>query len=79
MTTGFVVQLADGHSGYCVESFRGITYCGERFDPTAVEREVYAVDERIDTHHRHSTLCADCARVDSRALRGAAREVFDDA
>jgi hypothetical protein len=77
VTTGFVVQLADDHSGYCVESFRGFTYCGERFDPTAVEREVYAVGR--ESGHPHDTLCFDCATVDSHALRGAAREVLADA
>ena len=77
MTTGFVVNLDNGHSGWCVESFRGFTYCGKRFDATAVEREVYAVGR--ESGHPHDTLCFDCATVDSHALRGAAREVLADA
>ncbi|WP_238593356.1 hypothetical protein [Natronobacterium lacisalsi] len=33
MTTGYVVNLDNGHDGYCVESLAGVTYCGETFAP----------------------------------------------
>ncbi|WP_226479183.1 hypothetical protein [Natrinema amylolyticum] len=71
MTTGYVVNLDNGHNGYCVESLLGVTYCGETFDPTAVERELYAVDRGHD--HPHNMLCFDCSKADSRKVRGAVR------
>ncbi|SEW10538.1 hypothetical protein [Natrinema salifodinae] len=74
MTTGYVVNLENGHNGYCVESLIGVTYCGEAFDPTTVERELYAVDRGHD--HPHNTLCFDCSKVDSRTVRGAVRGVL---
>lgn len=71
MTTGYVVNLDNGHSGYCVESLVGVTYCSETFDPEEFDREVYAVDR--DADHPHNTLCFDCSKADSRRVRGAAR------
>ena len=73
MTTGYVVNLDNGHGGWCVESFFGITYCGERFDVDEVDREPYAVDRGDD--HPHNTLCFDCSKADTRCVRGAAQEV----
>lgn len=71
MTTGRVVDLNNGHSGYCVEILTGVTYCGETFDTGAIEPEWYAVGR--DPDHRHNTLCFECSKVDSRVLRGAVR------
>ena len=70
MTTGFVVQLDNGHNGWCVESLRGVAYCGETFDPDDVEREVYRHGDSC-----HDSLCFDCSKADSRRVRGAASEV----
>ncbi|QCC60734.1 hypothetical protein NP511_01975 [Natrinema thermotolerans] len=71
MTTGYVVDLDNGHNGYCVESLVGVTYCGETFDPAAVDRELYAIDRGED--HPHNYLCYDCSKADSRKIRGAVR------
>jgi len=71
VTTGYVVNLDNGHNGYCVESLIGVTYCGRTFDPKAVERELYAVDRGHD--HPHNKLCFDCSKADSRKVRGAVR------
>jgi hypothetical protein len=73
MTTGYVVNLDNGHGGWCVEILRGVTYCGETFDPEAVAREPYALDRGDE--HPHNLLCFECSKVDGRRLRGAAREV----
>jgi hypothetical protein len=73
VTTGYVVNLENGHNGWCVESLRGVTFCGETFDPDAVEREPYAVNR--GDGHPHNSLCFDCSKADSRCVRGAAREV----
>ncbi|WP_265112302.1 hypothetical protein [Halosolutus halophilus] len=71
MTTGYVVNLDNGHNGYCFEVLRGITYCGCTFDPETVERERYAIGR--DDDHPHTTLCFDCSKADTRKVRGAAR------
>ncbi|AXR79013.1 hypothetical protein [Natrarchaeobaculum sulfurireducens] len=71
MTTGYVVNLENGHDGYCIESLVGVTFCGETFDPTTDEREVYAIDRSED--HPHTYLCFDCSRANARHVRGAAR------
>jgi hypothetical protein len=70
MTTGFVIQLDNGHNGWCVESLRGVTYCGVTFDPDDVEREPYRHGPSC-----HDMLCFDCSKADSRRVRGAADEV----
>ncbi|AFZ74537.1 hypothetical protein [Natronobacterium gregoryi] len=71
MTTGYVVNLENGHDGYCVESLVGVTYCGETFNPETVDREPYAVNR--DKDHPHSMLCFDCSKANSRTLRNTAR------
>ncbi|OVE83294.1 hypothetical protein [Natronolimnobius baerhuensis] len=71
MTTGYVVNLDNGHNGYCFESLVGLTYCGRTFDPEAVDRELYAIGR--DEEHPHNTLCFDCSKADSRKVRGAVR------
>jgi len=71
VTTGYVVDLDNGHNGYCVESLVGVTYCGETFDPSAVDRELYAIDRGED--HPHNYLCFDCSKADSRKICGAVR------
>ncbi|MDJ1431479.1 hypothetical protein [Halostagnicola sp. A-GB9-2] len=71
MTTGYVVNLDNGHNGYCVEIIPGVTYCGGMFSPAAVDREVYAIGR--DEDHPHNYLCYDCSKADSRRVRGAAR------
>lgn len=74
MTTGYVINLDNGHNGYCIESLRCVTFCGETFDPTEVEREPYTIEGR-DENHRHAYLCYDCSKADSSCVRGAARGV----
>ncbi|MCU4743483.1 hypothetical protein [Natronoglomus mannanivorans] len=71
MTTGYVVNLDNGHNGFCFESLLGVTYCGETFDPNTTQRELYAVDR--DGDHPHNTLCFDCSKVDARTVRGTVR------
>lgn len=71
MTTGNVVDLDNGHDGYCVEVIPGLTYCGESYSPSSVERETYAIERSED--HAHNLLCFRCSQSDSRALRAAAR------
>lgn len=71
MTTGYVVDLANGHGGYCIEILQGVTACGARI-PGDADREVYAVERGHE--HAHNSLCFDCSKTDSRALREAARE-----
>ncbi|SEP98263.1 hypothetical protein [Natrinema salaciae] len=71
MTTGYVVNLDNGHNGDCVESLLDVTYYGETFDPEAANRELRAVDRSHD--HPHNTLCFDCSMADSRKVRGAVR------
>ncbi|MFW5905381.1 MAG: hypothetical protein ACOCUO_00875 [archaeon] len=73
MTTGYVVNLENGHDGWCVESIPGLTYCGQVYAPSQVEREVYALDRGDD--HPHNCLCFDCQSSDSREVRSAARGV----
>ena len=73
VTTGYVVNLDNGHDGWCVESFPGFTYCGEQFDLNTANRELRAVDRGED--HPQNYLCYDCSKADSRAVRGAAQEV----
>ena len=74
MTSGYVVNLDDGHDGWCIESIAGLTLCGQIYAPSEVEREIYAT-ERGD-QHPHNTLCIDCHRLnDSHELREAARRV----
>ncbi|WP_455448291.1 hypothetical protein [Natrinema thermotolerans] len=71
MTTGYVVDLDNGHNGYCVEIIPGITYCGEIYSPSSHDREPYAIDRGED--HPHNYLCYDCSKADSRKVRGAVR------
>ena len=75
MTTGYVVNLDNGHGGYCVESLVGVTYCGETFDPETIERERYVIGR--EEGHPHNMLCFDCSKANSRTLRGAARGVHN--
>ncbi|CAI49713.1 uncharacterized protein NP_7068A (plasmid) [Natronomonas pharaonis DSM 2160] len=72
MTTGYVVNLDNGHNGFCVESLLGVTHCGETFDRDAVELETFTIDGR-DGDHPHSQLCYECSKVDSVALRDSVR------
>lgn len=71
MTTGYVVNLDNGHNGYCVENLIGVTYCGRTFDPEDVDRKLYAINRGHD--HPHNTLCFDCSKADSRKVHGAVR------
>jgi hypothetical protein len=70
VTTGYVVQLDNGHNGWCVESLRGVAYCGATYDPEEVKREPYRHGESC-----HDYLCIDCHKADSRKVRGAAEQV----
>ncbi|ADB63978.1 hypothetical protein Htur_5091 (plasmid) [Haloterrigena turkmenica DSM 5511] len=71
MTTGYVVNLENGHNGYCFESLLGVTYCGTTFDPATADRELYAIGR--DDDHPHNMLCFDCSKADTRTVRGAVR------
>ncbi|MDJ1430447.1 hypothetical protein [Halostagnicola sp. A-GB9-2] len=71
MTTGYVVNLGNGHNGFCVEGLVGFTYCGRTFDPEAVDRELYSIGR--DADHPHNYLCYDCSKANSRRVRGAVR------
>lgn len=68
--TGRVVDLPNGHNGYCIVIGPGLCYCGETFDPQQVSPEIYAVDRGDD--HPHNYLCIDCHKCNSRKLRAAA-------
>lgn len=71
MTTGYVVNLDNGHNGWCVEILRGVTYCGEVFDRSEEKVGIFAVERSED--HPHCQFCFDCHKADSFALRDAAR------
>lgn len=72
MTTGRVVNLDNGHGGICVEALRGVTYCGETFDPEDHDLELFAVHR--DEGHPHCMFCFECSKFDSRKLRTAVRQ-----
>lgn len=72
MTTGYVVNLDNGHNGYCVEVLAGVTKCGETFERGEVDLEVFETERGPD--HPHSKLCFDCSKADARKVRAAADE-----
>jgi hypothetical protein len=71
MTTGYVVDLDNGHDGWCVEILRGVTYCGEVFDRRDEQVGIFAVGR--SEGHPHDKRCFDCYNANSFALREAAR------
>lgn len=69
--TGLVVNLDNGHNGWCVEIAPGAAYCGETFDRAEERVGIFAVERPPD--HPHCTFCFECGKVDTRQLRKAAR------